>query len=141
MADAAVAPSASTPPASGGGGGGAGGGAGAGEGAGGKQDPQPYYFDDHNVLRHFQTDITVDTESVLKGNLGPQVLEFIFSEVQTRMVQMGMVRTAVPTDAAEGAPMCDVFCSDGWLEADRLLVLCNNKRRAHPGMPASTQGE
>ena len=35
--------------------------------------PKPYYFDDDGFLRHFQTDTTVDMDSAIKGDLGPQV--------------------------------------------------------------------
>jgi hypothetical protein len=34
--------------------------------------PKPYYFDDNGFLRHFQTDTTVDMDSAIKGDLGPQ---------------------------------------------------------------------
>ena len=95
--------------------------------------PSPYYFDDENVLRHYQTDITVDTEAVLKGDLGPEVLDFIFGEVQGRMVRdLGMVRRAIPS--ADDPAHCDIFCTEGWLEAERLLVFVTNKRRGQAGI-------
>lgn len=35
--------------------------------------PKPYYFDEKGFLRHYQTDLMVDMDSAIKGDLGTGV--------------------------------------------------------------------
>jgi hypothetical protein len=93
----------------------------------------PFYFDDNNVLRHFQTDITVDTQSAIDGNLGPDILDFIGKSVEKQLVDKHeMVVQSIPSADAEAR--CDFFASKNVATADKMLVIVQNKKKQMPGV-------
>jgi serum/glucocorticoid-regulated kinase 2 len=103
------------------------------DGAGAQALPRPYYFDDKTFLRHYQTDTTIDTESAIKGDLGPELLEYINEYVQEKLEsEHGMIRTYLPS--ANAPAKCDIFVPTDWATCDKLLVMVQSKRHNEPGV-------
>jgi serum/glucocorticoid-regulated kinase 2 len=92
----------------------------------------PYYFDADSVLRNRQTDTTVDTDSAIKGDLGPDILEYINEHVQEKLISHGLVRTHIPSPKAKAK--CDFFLPRNCDQREKLLVIVQSKRNSAPGV-------
>jgi hypothetical protein len=93
----------------------------------------PFYFDESNILRHYQTDITVDTQSVVDGGLGPELLDFVGKAVEERLTdKYGMVVQSIPS--RDAAVRCDFFTSSNVSSAETILVIVQNGKKQMPGV-------
>ena len=75
----------------------------------------------------------MDTDSVLNGDLGEEVLPYVNEYVQEKMVgDCGLQRLSLPS--ADAPAFCDIFASPNLDSFDNILVIATNKRDTKPGI-------
>ena len=92
-----------------------------------------FYFDTKGMLKNQQTDMMMDTESVLNGNLGEEVLPYVSEYVEDQMENVhNLQRIALPS--VDAPAHCDIFVSPELETFDNILVITTNKRDTKPGI-------
>jgi hypothetical protein len=91
-----------------------------------------FYFDRKGLLRNMQTDMMMDTESVLNGNLGGDVLPFVNSHIEEKMLDLGLEKISLP--GPDAVASCDIYASSDLGSFANILVLVTNKRDTKPGI-------
>jgi hypothetical protein len=91
------------------------------------------YFDEGGMLRNVQTDMMMDTESVLNGNLGEAVLPYITEHIEEKMIgECKLERVTLP--GKDDDPTCDIFTSPKLESFEHILVISTNKRDTKAGI-------